>query len=299
MSLRVFVWVLLIVGGLTSATALGAPRYSEWQFEGPVAAVNSATHLDFPNAISKDGLSLYIQRAPANLVNEDLFVAQRASSDDLWGSPVPLTGVNSPANERAAFVSPDRHWLFFASDRSGGFGGFDLYASWRSDVHDDMDWGPAIHLAGISTTGFDSGPTLFEDGAVGVGQFYWTAGTTQATSDVFTARWNGDGTFGPATRVVELSSPAQDGRPYVSHTGLEMFLQSNRVGSVGLDIWVATRDTIDVAWSAPVRVNELSTADQDVTPVLSWDRETLIFGRATATSGDVYWATRDKVRGRS
>jgi len=69
-------------------------------------------------------------------LREDLF--QRAY--DLYvavitergvGSAGPLTALNTPFNEGAPAVSPVGDFLYFASDRPGGEGGFDLYRSRR------------------------------------------------------------------------------------------------------------------------------------------------------------------------
>src|SRR6266403_3219092 len=88
----------IIVLGMTSAHA---QKYSDWSAAvnlGP--AINSAFSDQGP-AISKDGLSLYItSNRTGGLGGFDMYVSQRASVDDPWGSPLNLgPTVNTSANE--------------------------------------------------------------------------------------------------------------------------------------------------------------------------------------------------------
>ena len=98
----------------------------------------------------------------------------------------------------------------------------------------------------------------------------------------------------------ELSSPLDDQRPNVRFDGLELTLQSNRQGSVGLsDIWVATRQTTLDDWSAPVNLGAtVNHAQADQQAYISSDRETLLFASNRPGgygSFDLYMTTREKL----
>jgi hypothetical protein len=302
MTLRFGAAVVLVALMLASGVAYAGPRYTDWADVQPLTAANTSD-LEFANAISKDGLRFYFQRGDAAASAEDIWVLSRASTDDPWGNPTKLAAtINTSFNERAAFESPDGHWLYFASDRPGGAGSLDLYVSWRAQTHDDGGWQAATPLTALNTTGFDSGPTLFQEDS-GVSQFYWVSnpsGPLGLTADVYAATLSSDGTFGPIHLVTELNSPAGEGRPYLSHNGLEIYLQSNRAGSVGpLDIYVATRETPNSMWSTPEKVPAAGTALNEVTPAISWDGETLFFSsNRDGTPGQIFYATREKVRGK-
>ena len=281
------------------------PRYGEWS-EGTFLSAVNTTEFEFANAISKDGLSFYVQRGDAGVNGENIWVSHRASVDGAWQAPEQLSGnVNSSFNDRAAYVSQDGHWLYFASDRPGGRGRFDLMVSWRAHVHDESAWGPAVNLddlgAPINTAGFDSGPSLFEDEATGTTQMYFVSNPigAQAAADIYRTTRNADGSFMPATLVTELSTPSNEGRPYLRHDGLEIFFNSNRPGSLGLaDIWVATRDATTDPWSSPQVVPVVSSTANEITPVLSWDGQTLFFASDRAgNTGDIFYSTRAKARG--
>lgn len=61
--------------------------------------------------------------------DHDLWYAVRASPEDDFSAPLPVPGVNSTARDGEAFLSADGCDLYFASDRTGGLGSWDLYSS--------------------------------------------------------------------------------------------------------------------------------------------------------------------------
>jgi hypothetical protein len=65
-------------------------------------------------------------------------------------------------------------------------------------------------------------------------------------------------------------------------------------------VYVSTRDAFGDAWSTPVNLGTaVNTAASETRPSLSWDAQTLYFGRAPGPEGmsDVYVATRAKLGG--
>mgnify|MGYP000013168781 CR=1 FL=1 len=63
----------------------------------------------------------------------DLYYAA-ATSESSFAAPINLgPQINTPANEAAASLAADGKTLYFASDRAGGTGGFDLYVTRRLD----------------------------------------------------------------------------------------------------------------------------------------------------------------------
>jgi hypothetical protein len=123
-----------------------------------------------------------------------------------------------------------------------------------------------------------------------------------------TALANDHVSFGPAVLVRELSSDRRDTRPSIRHDGLEIFITSNRVGSVpdadgrpSLDIWVSTRASTADAWSTPVNLGPpINTPALDCAPCLSFDGEELFFDSTRAGgsgSRDLYSAHRSRMRG--
>jgi WD40 repeat protein len=304
---------LVTVSTLASLNLLAMPRYSDWS-----PPVNLGPGIETPAndqhpAISKNGLSLYFtSNRPGGAGADDLWVVQRATIYGPWGTPQNLGPIiNTGSVEFAPTFSRDGHWLLFHSDRPGGSGGLDIWASYREHTHDDFAWQPPINIgSGVNSPYDDAGPTLFEDEANGITTLYFTSLNRPAGLgdwDVYSSVLGPDGTFGPATLVVELSAPGnantgRDTRTAIRHDGLEMFFTSNRPGGHGSgDLWVSTRATTLDAWSTPVNVGPtINTSNFEGAPALSSDGETLFFySNRPGGSGanDLYMTTRHKLHG--
>jgi hypothetical protein len=275
----------------------GMPRFSDWAAPLNIGMPVNSADQEFVGSISKNGLSLYLQRGA--LVDEELWVAHRPANDSAWETPVRLPDtVNSAFNDRAARVSPDGHWLFFSSNRPGGFGGFDIWTCWRANIHDDFAWEPAVNVgAPVNSAADEIGPAVLQDDDRGTGQLYFSSGRPGGlgATDIYVSEWNGAG-FGVPALVAELSGALRDEGAYVRRDGREVFFQSNRDGS-GFHIWVSTRATTDDAWSIPEKAAAVnSTTAQELTPALSWDGRTLFFAsnRAGSAAADIYVAGRSK-----
>jgi hypothetical protein len=97
-----------------------------------------------------------------------------------------------------------------------------------------------------------------------------------------------------------LAGLGQTNRSSIRHDGREIFFGSNRPGSINTnDLWVATRETVFDAWSAPINLGPtLNSGPLDVHPYISSDREILFF--ASLRPGgfgntDLYMTTRTKL----
>jgi WD40 repeat protein len=287
-----------------------AQKYSDWSAPVNLGPVVNSVFSDQQPAISKKGLSLYFASPkPGGLGGFDMYVSQRASVDDPWGSPVNLgPTVNTTSDEGNPAFSRDEHFMFFQSKRPGGSGNIDIWVSSRAHTHDDFDWEPAVNLGpGVNSAADDNGPTYFENDEGGAPQLYFGSSRPGGlgAADIYLSEQMADGSFGPAVLVTELSSPANENRPSIRHDGLEIFFQSNRTGSIGIagDLWVATRDDTLAAWSTPVNLGAtINTVFIEQNPYLSSDRTTLFFAsdRPGGSGGlDLYMSTRTKLRGQS
>ncbi len=118
--------------------------------------------------------------------------------------------------------------------------------------------------------------------------------------DIYVVAATAPGSLGPATLVPELSSEANDRRPSVRFDGLEVFFDSDRVGSLGSDLWVSTRETPAQAWSTPTTLGlTVNSTAEDLMPNIAADRESLFFtsNREGGSGGfDLYVTTRTKAR---
>jgi hypothetical protein len=304
-----FALTLLLVTGLFRG--LGASRVSEWaQPENLGAEVNSAFE-DMAPHLSSDGLALYFASTrPESLGGEDLWVSRRASRHDPWGPATNLgPAINTGANERSPALSLNRRLLFFATDRPGGSGGFDIWLSWRADPNDDAGWQPPVNLGtGVNTAATDAGPSFLEGGEAAhahkrrgrtvIPQLYIASNRPGGPGglDIYLASVPG-GWAGPPTVVGELSSPQADLTPAVRQDGLEIIIASARPGTIGaFDLWGSVRRSVHEPWSAPTNLGPLvNSAALEAFPSLSFDARTLVFQSARPGGfggSDLYVTTR-------
>jgi Tol biopolymer transport system component len=300
---------VLVWTGVGATLTGAAPNYSDWSAPVNLGPVVNSTGNDVGPAISKDGLSLYLNsNRTGTLGMSDIYVSQRASVDAPWGTPVNLgPTINTTANEVTPAFSRDGHWMFFTSTKPGGYGGIDVYASWRTHVHDDFDWQTPVNLGpNINGTSNDQMPDYFANDGGGVPQLLISSDRPGGLggADLYQSELQPDGTWGPLTDITELNSTANDNRPSISTNGLEIYFYSNRPGGQGgNDVWVASRASIDAPWSTPVNLGPIvNTSASEQATDLSSDGQTLFFGSdRTGGSGgiDLYMTTRTKQRGNS
>jgi hypothetical protein len=299
-------------------------RYSPWSSPTNIAAINSPAGEFFPS-VSKDGLSLYltISTCPSPTATcradgsggFDIFVSRRSRTDEPWPPAVNLgPTVNTEYNESGPSISVDGHLMFFASDRPGGFGGNDLYVSWRQQTQDDFGWEPAANLgSGINTAFNESSPEFAAGDSIGGRALYFDSNRpgglgpfdeeipARIGNDIYVSALNPDGSFGPAVFLEEVSSIYADRIAAVSRDGRELYLTSNRPGGMGLlDLWVATRTSPSGPWSTPINVAEVNSSSNDAGPALSYDMMTLYFqsGRPGGMGAyDIWETTRSRLTG--
>jgi len=284
-----------------SGPEAAASKFTDWSAPTNITSVNTKYGESAP-AISKNGLSLYFaSNHPGSIDEADLWVAQRSSVDDPWGPAVNLYMLNSDAFDQSPALSRDEHYLFFATGRSGGRGGLDIWVSHREQIHDVLGWEPPVPINEINSSVNDAGPTYFENEG-GRPQLYFQSqrpgGAGQA--DIYVSEQQEDGTWGAPQRVVELSTKFQEQRPSIRFDGLEIVFQSNRTTSLGFDLWVSTRASVTDEWSAPVRVENVNSPQTDAQPYLSGDGMTLYFSsdRAGGAGGNDLWlSTRERRHG--
>ena len=316
--------VLALVVGVAAGAALAAsagPHFSAWstaqkvdEIDGNHADLNTPS-VDGCPIQSPDGLRLYM--ASNRLGGKgglDIWVSTRATATDPWGAPVNLPEPINSASDDFCPTPVRGNGLFFVSRRvvpgvTCGLG--DIYFSRHNPAH---GWSDPAHLAcapaGPNTALDEQGPSYFE--ANGEAQLYFSSSRAPAQGglvpgDIYMSTQSADGTFGPGSLVSELSgttaaaTPANDIQPNVRKDGREIVFSSDRSGTLGgQDIYVATRDTTEDPWSAPVNLGgATNTGAAETRPSLSWDAQTLYFGRTPGPEGmsDIYVATRSKLNG--
>jgi Tol biopolymer transport system component len=219
-----------------------------------------------------------------------------------FGDPVNLDpNINTSFWEDSPVISADLCSIFFASDRSGGYGSFDIYVSTRASMNDK--WGPAVNLGlpvnSVSSIGDYPGSIsadglslyLYSDRSGGNGGFDLYV-TTRAT---ISSPW---GT--PVNLGATLNRSSDQIQPVISSDGLSLYFSSNQSGGWGgFDLYVTTRATTSSTWGTPVNLGDIVNSYRgDYQPSISTDGLTLFF--ASKRPGgfgpdDIYVTTRASV----
>jgi hypothetical protein len=306
--------LLAVALAVTALTAVAqAANYSAWapaQKIDEIAGNSSELNTPFQDGCpiqSPNGLKLYLASTRPRFAGDtrtdlDIWVARRASTNAPWGAPVNLgEPVNSTADDFCPTPVRGRG-LFFVSRKttaeSCGLG--DIYFTRKRTG----GWRDPKHLAcapeGPNSALDEQGPSYVETDQV---LLYFSRSSASVPGDIYVSEKLADGSFGPASPVGELNSSGNDIQPNVRKDGLEIVLSSNRAGSLGntQDIWVSTRASVGDLWSAPVNLGTaVNTAEAaESRPSLSWDAQTLLFGRSPGPegSGDIYVSTRTRSGG--
>jgi sugar lactone lactonase YvrE len=148
-----------------------------WSEPEHLGALSSPTLADYYTSISSDG-TLYFSRFGAGGGSGDLFRSELM--EGVYLEPERLAPpLNTDSNEHDPFVAPDGSYLIFTSNRAGGFGGGDLYVSFRAA---EGTWSAPINMgAEINSPGHDycgmvspNGAYLFFTRTIdGEGDIYW------------------------------------------------------------------------------------------------------------------------------
>jgi hypothetical protein len=126
-----------------------------------LAGVNSGA-LDHLPWVSADELTmLLVTNRGGGVGLLDIWIARRNSKGAGFSNIAPLNGVNSTAIEGRAVLSNDALTTYFASERPGGFGAFDLWVATRGDASGSFS--QAMNLGALNSASFDQDPFLSAD----------------------------------------------------------------------------------------------------------------------------------------
>ncbi len=132
---------------------------SAWSQPVNLRVINTKYFEGYPS-LSGDGRTLYFSsNRHTDDVNDpdyDIWVSTRTLNNQ-WSKPRPLQVLNSDDFDGMVTVSFDKQSLYFASDRSGGMGGIDI---WRSSYRDGYWTKPIVLGAPINSKRNDSNPYI-------------------------------------------------------------------------------------------------------------------------------------------
>lgn len=233
------------------------------QWDTPVnmgAIINSASAEIGPE-IARDGEKIFFHSNRAGgYGGMDIWVSLRVAGE--WRNPLNLGNkVNSASHEQNPALDPAVSVLYFASDRSGGYGGFDLYAAFIEGI----SFGEAFNLGWqVNSSSREGGPAISSrggalyfssqmEGGLGENDLWMASYVPGIVTERWVARYNG-----PENGWDNAHDIAIDAVGNVFVTGASMGVGSTdyatlKYDSDGNEVWVAryngTGNGGDVAYS--------------------------------------------------
>ena len=202
-------------------------------------------------------------------------------ADFTFNEPVNLSSiipVIDPAHDAVDCLSCDGLEMYIDSNRSGGYGEYDLYVLKRDSK--DAEWGSPENLgSAVNSTNNDGVGCLSADGLT----LYFNSDRPDGYGehDIWmTTRTSKDDPWGTAVNLgPNVNGADDDACPWISSDGLRLYFESWRPEGFGKgDIWVSTRETTMEPWGEPVNLGDtVNTSYSDGAPSISSDERTLYF----------------------
>ncbi len=142
-----------------------------------------------------------------------------------FGPPVPIAELAAPSVEYAPYLAPDGLSLYFASDRAGGQGGFDLYLAKRPGA--SAPFSAPANLGSVNCPGADVDPLTLDGKTLMFasdrgGDFELLASVLDMN------QWSFPDLVPGGTQLDPLSTPARELRPSLTGDGLRLYFASDR-----------------------------------------------------------------------
>ncbi len=139
----------------------------------------------------------------------EIYVSLYDSTKNDWGAATALPEpINSSSSEETfAFVSNDGGVMFFASDRKGGYGGTDIYRSYRLP---NGKWGVPQNLGDIINTPYNEDSPIMHP-TQNILYFSSAGHNTMGGYDIFFSILNPDSTFAAVSNIgYPINTPDDD-----------------------------------------------------------------------------------------
>jgi outer membrane protein OmpA-like peptidoglycan-associated protein len=196
--------------------------------------INKEYH-DGPATFNADGDYMIVTRNiydKSGLQDNKLWLYESHLIDgEYWEDPQPLYFNDTKFSSGQASLSPDGTVMYFASDRPGGFGGTDIYRSYKGK---DGRWSEPENLGDkINSEGNEMFP--YYDARGGYLFFSSNGWPGLGGLDIFVSKVRSDGSFTPVQNMGAPINSNRDDFSFIYNEKGHGFLSSNRYGGQGDD----------------------------------------------------------------
>lgn len=273
----------LLVGAMAAGPVMAL---SEFGMEGSHVVSTPADEIGA--SVSPDGQRIvWGRRGHADAIgSSDLWQAQLV--DGRWQDAAPLS-INTRGGDSAPMFSADGRWLYFVSDREGGFGGEDLY---RSEVLPGGGYGAPQNLGpAVNSSRADRAPSVGRDGRH---LLFASNGHDGAGGfDLFVALWDGAAFVDPRpVRGINTDADEFDG-VWLGDGEAIVFARSDATTDAPTRLYLAQCDGSLYADAAPLTLSFNTAGGTTLGPAVDWSQpgELLVSGSAPsprAGQTDIY-----------
>jgi len=187
-----------------------------WSKGQPLAGVNTPLN-EGAHTVAADGRQIIFTACGRRDAFGSCDLYQSYQQGDQWTAAVNLGGiVNSTAWDSQPSLSADGRQLFFASERSGGKGGRDLWVALQDS---SGQWARVENLGdSINTSGNEQAPFIHPDGR---SLYFMSDGHPgMGRSDLFVSRRNKQGKWGrPVNLGYPINTPNNEGGLFIDLSG--------------------------------------------------------------------------------
>lgn len=164
----------------------------------------------------------------------DLYIAYNTPKG--WSDPINLgANINTGFWESSPCLSPDKNALYFSSNRPGGYGGKDLYVSYRGA---NGKWSVAVNMGpSINTKGDELAPFIHADNST---LYYTSSGLPgYGGTDIYLTRKDTSNTWGaPENLGYPINTIENEGSLFIAADAVTAYYASDRADTRGgLDLY--------------------------------------------------------------
>ncbi len=264
-------------GGAGAAGGVGGaggpyPELGAFGAASPVTAINSTDDDDDPTFTADMG-ELYFNSKRGDGGDADIWMSPGVGGTEMWGTPLEITGLNSPQDDSNPVVAPDGLTFWLASRRDSA--DYEIYVSTRANRVDK--WSAPELVPELNSSASDFPSAVSPNGLT----FWLTSGRLSGTTntDLFvTTRSLPSTEWSAPEPLSELNTQGSDNAAWLRADGLEIYFGRSTANEGG-ELLRALRPTAAVPFGAPVPVIELNSSEAESDPWLSLDRRYIMFVR--------------------
>lgn len=199
--------------------------------------------------ISADGMVLYFDALmrPGGPGGWDIWMSRAETPHQDFSPAVPLPEpINSPFSDSGPCIADDGLTLYFASDRPGGNGSFDLWMATRETT--DGPWGEPVNLGTTINSAYsDNHPSISADGLA----LYFDSRRPgepgrSGRNDIYVSRRTSVDDPWDKPEALPMNTDEHEYSPDIAADGSTLYYDSYLAGR---DLWVMKRDGAHGIWS--------------------------------------------------